>query len=512
MASGTSTTVPTAGRPKQPATRAAPAALERLRRPATLDEVTAACRHRYPKATIAAALQASPQIVHARRGLWVAAGCTGLPAEDLRRLAAILDDTADDDGLIDEPQLEARCAGESWAGRLEELVTLLGCVRVQRVLCRNNTARAAVKAAMVHLGVRTTPAAVAEATGRPVASITGAMSASPDILPEGDGTWALAPAGYREFVVALRRHRGCGGLVAQDSLAAALGCRGWTEPLEALALKAGCVRLFGRLFENDYPVTLIYGTLLDLKGVATADEIAARLSPELPARYRMNARQVDSRSRGHRRLLERCRDGRWRIAPDARRELSGVLGVSSSLTLIACEAHHNLARTGEALRRSTARRLRRVVAAIQKRPAMSRIPSQMWLHDGVMTLIPERGAAADDGSKWHGSVTEPGIGESSVACVYTVNGSSGWAAALVSAHQPTSCDAAGTGNIGVAQTMWACEIVLDRIDTHGLVPADGDLFDVCVGCTAVSASPRSASPEMWASHRARHTPDLACAA
>ena len=298
---------------KPPASRAAPAALRRLGRPATLNEVTRAAR-RYPKAAIHAALRASCHAVHVNRGLWLAASCTGLPADDLRRLLALLDDCSDDDGLIDERRLAERCAGEPWADQIEELAAATGCVRVVGLLCRSKTRRAAAKAAMVHFGVRATPAEVAEATGHPFAAIAAAMSQSPDILPEGDGTWSLAPPGYRALADALWDHRGDCSLVAQDKVMAALGYSRWTEQLEALAVKAGCARLFGRLFSNDYPVTLVYGTLLAIGRSASCAEIAKTLNAEVPARHQLTVADVH-RTCGSRGMFERHAKRRWRIKP-----------------------------------------------------------------------------------------------------------------------------------------------------------------------------------------------------
>ena len=306
---------------KPPASRAAPAALRRLGRPATVDEVTVAAR-RYPRTAIHGALRSSCHAVQVNRGLWLAASCTGLEADDLRRLRKLLDVCSDDDGLIDEQLLAARSAGEPWAGRIEELAAATGCVRVVGLLCRSETRRAVSKAAMVHFGVRATPAEVAEATGHPFAAIAAAMSQSPDILPEGDGTWSLAPPGYRAVVDALRDHRGDYSLVAQDKVAAALGYAGWTEQLETLAVKAGCVRLFGRLFRCDYPITLVFGTLLAIGRFASCAEIAETLNAEVPARHQLTVAAVHQTC-GSRGLFERNAEQCWRIEPDVLREMTG---------------------------------------------------------------------------------------------------------------------------------------------------------------------------------------------
>ena len=335
-------------RTKRLAARAVPDALVRLGRAATLNEITHEAR-RYAKGTVLAALRASPQVVHACPGLWIAASCTGVPADDLRRLVVILDDCSDSDGLIDESRLEARCSGEPWADQVEQLAAALGCGRVLGLLCRRDTHLAVAKAAMVHLGGRATPTEAALATGRSKSRIASAFSASWNILPEGDGSWALAPEGYREFVEALRAQRGYCGVVMQDELAAALGYSRWCEQLEALAVKAGCERLFGRLLSDLRPVTLACWTLAEIGRPASGKEIAGALNAEVAAPYRLTGWAVNSTCRWYWELFERHDGARWWFTSDALREVKAVMEPLSPRPTVAARLRSGLARSGEAL-------------------------------------------------------------------------------------------------------------------------------------------------------------------
>ena len=335
-------------RTKRPASRAVPDALVRLGRAATLDEITQEAR-RYAKGTVLAALRASPQVVHACPGLWIAASCTGVPADDLRRLVVILDDCSDSDGLIDESQLEARCGGEPWADQMEQLAAALGCVRVLGRLCRRDTHLAVAKAAMVHLGGRATPTEAAIATGRSKSRIASAFSASWDILPEGDGTWALAPYGYREFVEALRAQHDYCGVVMRDELAVALGYPQWCEQLEALAVKAGCERLFGRLHSDLRSVSLVCWTLAEIGRPASGKEIAGVLNAEVAAPYQLTGWAVNSTCRWYSRLFERHDGARWWFTPDALCEVKAVMEPSSPRPTVAARLRSGLVRSGKAL-------------------------------------------------------------------------------------------------------------------------------------------------------------------
>ena len=327
MAPATCVSIPASPRIKRPGTRAAPAALERIGRLASVDEVTRVAQY-YPKETVKAALKASSKVVHGGRGMWIAASCTGLPADELEQFVSILGRCTDSDGLVDEHRMTERCAREPWVARVEELAAAMGCARVLGSLCRRDTHLAVAKAGLLHHGGRTTIAAVATAVGRPATAVAEAFSRSRNIFPEGDGVWSVPSPEYLEFAGTLRSHRDW-VLVPEDRLATTLGYPQWTEQLEAFAMRAGCVRLFGRLFANGFQDTLICGALIEIGRPASAAEIAAVLNPELSVGRQMSAEGIDWRCKRYSGgLLERDRGGHWWITPHALRRLNADMGMS----------------------------------------------------------------------------------------------------------------------------------------------------------------------------------------
>ena len=112
-------------------------------------------------------------------------------------------------------------------------------------------------------------------------------------------------------------------------------------------------------------------------------------------------------------------------------------------------------------------------------------PTRTWLPvvGEAGTVRTDCEAYADDGSAWAAVVgLDPGDGSITAAVVAADTSATGAVAAEVVVTRPSVYDYDEEDHVGVTETMWACDVVLCRIEAHGLVPTAGDRITVCLCC------------------------------
>ena len=168
------------------ATAAAKLALMTLDRPAAAVEVAEIAGMTRARASAAFTTIRSVQRVGPDR--WIAEGAGEGRFEAFAEAAQR---SADDAGLIDEARLDELLANAGWAGRSEELAAACGLKRVSGRLAVSNTATAAVKAVLMHLGRSASIAELSEKTTYSISSVQHALNDCKSIHNPRRGQWAL---------------------------------------------------------------------------------------------------------------------------------------------------------------------------------------------------------------------------------------------------------------------------------------------------------------------------------
>ena len=297
------------------AVAAAKAALLHLERPATAAEIADLC-DRYPgvvtrsRVAVSGAVIACPSIVRAGYERWAAG-----PSKEMAQVAAFCEallSARDDVGLADEPRLRAEAALFGLSGdAFEAAAEAAGCVRFFGRLAVMDTGKAAVKAALLHLGRPAAGAEIAELTGCSRSAVAASFTSCPSIVRAGYDRWAAGTSEQMALVAAFGRallaSLDDAGLVDEASLRAAATQTGITAAaFDETAARAGCVRLFGSLAARNTPTSAAKAALLHLGRSASCGELAEMTGPSPDA-----LEDAVSRCRS----IVAAGPRRWRVAP-----------------------------------------------------------------------------------------------------------------------------------------------------------------------------------------------------
>ena len=223
------------------------AVLLSLARPAPLSELADLTQRSVDE--VGTVLSQCPSAIRIGRDRWVVP-----PPDDaaaVTAFAAALDACSDDVGIIDDVQLrESMAQAGVEPGRVETLLGQSGCVHLFGRLAAADTARAAIKAALLHLGRPSTTPELADLTGRLPGAISPELSKSSAFERVGYGRWTVAEPDPRTAALSAIVHA-CvddAGLIDEAQLLRLASDAG----IDAAAVnrytkQTGCRRMFGRL-------------------------------------------------------------------------------------------------------------------------------------------------------------------------------------------------------------------------------------------------------------------------
>ena len=232
---------------------------------------------------IGTVLSQCPSAVRIGRARWIVPSPGDAAA--VKAFAAALDACSDDVGLIDDAQLkESMVQAGVEPGCAKTLLEQSGCVRLFGRLAVADTARAAVKAALLHLGRPSTTPELAELTGRAPGSISPELSKSDSFERVGYGQWTVAEPDQRTATLAAMVHACVDDAELIDEalllrLASDAGID--AAAVNRYTKQTGCYRMFGRLAVTpgpDAPASEQAATkaaLLHLGGSASCAEVSA---------------------------------------------------------------------------------------------------------------------------------------------------------------------------------------------------------------------------------------------
>ncbi len=242
------------------------AALVHLGRPAAAGEIAGLIK-RTPKA-VTHALTNSDTIVRVKPHGW-AVDTDGQLGEFAAAAAACSDDV----GLIDEQRLRY-ITNQRWPGRFDSLTAACGFERVAGRLAAADTAKTAVRAALLNFGRPATSREIADATGLNIGRAATVLSTITSVVLVRPSVWAESGGVFARFAAALRLCRDDVGLIDETRLRVIAGEQGWEMSVDELIDVCGLPRLHGSLAMADTAPAAGKAALLALGRPATLHELA----------------------------------------------------------------------------------------------------------------------------------------------------------------------------------------------------------------------------------------------